>query len=426
MVCKPSQVSWVEELLSQEGFEFSALPFCELAYMLRKGPWSLGRSVAARLGFIYIQDKSSMLPPLYLSPCPGELVLDFCASPGSKTGFLAQLMGFSGTVLANEPNKKRLHTLRRNLQLMGLCNVLTSGLRGECFPDQATFDRILLDVPCSGWGTEEKHPRVRKMWSPERLGPLLKLQRQLLARAWQLLKPGGILVYSTCTTNREENQEMIGWFLGCFPAELDSLSPLPGFLVEEQTKVSLSGSVALPGTLQINGPASGGQSFFVARIRKPDLTEAYAKGWSNIQNCFREVEGKGSISGDELAQHGGHLAWSGLPQGRLQACGDVLEFFPAPGAGLRAQGLPTIKGVCLGRLFKDRFQVHGLARCLLPVKPVPGQSLVVEEVGTLQALLSGQSLTWTGQGVPAVGLYFKGLPVGWLKVKGRRLLWSDR
>ena len=203
LVCSQEQVNSVQSLLEAEGFEFEGLTFCPWARRLIKEPQVLGSSLAAYFGYLYIQDKSSMLPPLYLNPEPGDVVLDMCASPGSKTGLLAQLVGPRGLVIANEPNPSRLQTLRQNLRYMNLCNVITSRYKGqELALEENSIPLILLDAPCSGWGTVDKNPRVMDIWKKDRLGPLIKLQRELLQRAALLLAPGGRLLYSTGSGSR--------------------------------------------------------------------------------------------------------------------------------------------------------------------------------------------------------------------------------
>ncbi|HCF04809.1 MAG TPA: RNA methyltransferase, partial [Desulfomicrobiaceae bacterium] len=161
----------------------------------------MGRSLAARLGLIYIQDISSMVPPLVLAPHPGDVVLDLCASPGSKTGMLAEAVGLWGMVVANEPNPRRLATLRANMRQIGAVEVVTTSFaRFPRLPSAQGFPRILVDAPCSGWGTAHKHPEVLRLWRDDKTQTLESLQRALLARAAEILAPGGVLVYSTCTT----------------------------------------------------------------------------------------------------------------------------------------------------------------------------------------------------------------------------------
>ena len=134
LVCNPGQIPSVEALLSAQGFVFEPEPFSPLARRLLQEPFPLGRSLAAFWGYVYIQDRSSMLPPLALAPGEGARVLDMCASPGSKTGLLAQLVGREGLVLGNEPARPRLANLRRNLAALNLLQAVTCSWPGESLP----------------------------------------------------------------------------------------------------------------------------------------------------------------------------------------------------------------------------------------------------------------------------------------------------
>lgn len=210
LVCETRHIPLVEALLRAQGYEFEPEPFSPLCRRLCREPRPLGGSLAAFFGYIYIQDRSSMLPPLALAPRTGEAVLDVCASPGSKSGFLAQLTGPTGFVLANEPAPARLGTLRANLHQCNLLQAATCSYGGENLPlVPASWNAIQLDPPCSGWGTAEKHPRVLKLWQGDKLNSLIGLQRRLLRHAASLLAPGGRLVYSTCTTNEAENEAQV-------------------------------------------------------------------------------------------------------------------------------------------------------------------------------------------------------------------------
>ena len=202
----------VLDLLTMEGFRFEPEPFSKSCFRLVEEPFPLGSSLAAHFGYVYIQDRSSMLPPLALSPQRGAAVLDMCASPGSKTGFLAQMVGKNGFVLGNELSHSRLYTLRMNLQTTNAVCAGTCSFSGDAIPlVESSWKNILLDPPCSGWGTVEKNPKVLEVWREDKVRPLIVLQRRLLARAAALLAPGGTVVYSTCTTNSEENEQQVAW-----------------------------------------------------------------------------------------------------------------------------------------------------------------------------------------------------------------------
>lgn len=366
----------------------------------------MGSSLAAYFGYLYIQDKSSMLPPLALNPAPGDTVLDMCASPGSKTGILSQLVGPKGLVIANEPNPGRLQTLRQNLRQMNLCNVLTCRYKGQDLPlHPGSIQHILLDVPCSGWGTVDKHPKVMDIWRQDRLGPLLSLQRELLKQAARLLAPGGKLLYSTCTTNAQENEEQIKWACSELKLELLELSEVADFAFTRPTM--------LEGSLRVLEGESGGQGFFLACLQKPGESQHNRPG----QN--RTLPGE-PLAQRYLTQPCG-LCWSHLPPGHIRVFKQQLYFLPAHACNL----LPSCfnwQGFHLGRLQKDRISPDPRARILLPAAPQE-TSIVLDATEEIRKLLSGQSLQLK-QTARIEGLYWKELPLGWLTVKGKRALWS--
>ena len=174
-VPEPAQ-SGVAALLEEEGFRFEPEPFSACCRRLTAEPRPLGSSLAAFFGLIYIQDRSSMLPPLALAPEKGAAVLDMCASPGSKTGFLAQLVGPGGFVLANEVSHSRLFTLRQNLRVCNFLQAGTCSYEGQNIPlTPGSLRYIQLDPPCSGWGTAVKNPKVMALWHDDKVKPLIGL-----------------------------------------------------------------------------------------------------------------------------------------------------------------------------------------------------------------------------------------------------------
>lgn len=247
-VPEPAQ-SGVAALLEEEGFRFEPEPFSACCRRLTAEPRPLGSSLAAFFGLIYIQDRSSMLPPLALAPEKGAAVLDMCASPGSKTGFLAQLVGPGGFVLANEVSHSRLFTLRQNLRVCNFLQAGTCSYEGQNIPlAPGSLRYIQLDPPCSGWGTAVKNPKVMALWHDDKVKPLIGLQRLLLRRAAELLAPGGVVVYSTCTTNSGENERQVEYAEACLGLTREPLDPFPGFYWDDR-----EGS---EGTLRVDGERS--------------------------------------------------------------------------------------------------------------------------------------------------------------------------
>jgi len=151
-----------------------------------------------------------MLPPLLLDPQPGELILDLCASPGSKTCQISQMMKNQGRVIANEPSLGRVAPLRSNCDRLGVMNVAITRYDGRRFPSRPVqFDRVLVDAPCSSEGRERRGPGVLARSSCKKSMDLQVLQIGLLNNALRLTKPGGVVVYSTCTYAPEENELVV-------------------------------------------------------------------------------------------------------------------------------------------------------------------------------------------------------------------------
>ncbi len=186
----------------------------------------LGRTLQHFSGQIYVQSLSSMLPVVALNPQPGEKILDLCAAPGSKTTFMSQKMANTGLIVANEPSGSRSKKLASNLDRLGSLNtvmVQSDGTILHNFYDQE-FDRILLDAPCSSEGFGRKDSKFfSQMWSEKKIFEAAKLQKRLMVSAFKMLRPGGIMVYSTCTSAPEENEAVVEFLVNQFPDEIDFL-----------------------------------------------------------------------------------------------------------------------------------------------------------------------------------------------------------
>ena len=192
-----------------------------------------GRTLEFYLGLMHVQEEISLAPALVLAPRGGERILDLCAAPGGKTAQIAASMENRGTVVANDVRLQRLRALRSNCERLGALNVVVTRVDGTAFPLEAgPFDRILLDVPCSCEGNVRDSAEV----AGRRRGGFLQgrsgLQSTLLGRAWKLLRPGGILVYSTCTFAPEENELVLDHVLGddarIEAFEIEGLTAAPG------------------------------------------------------------------------------------------------------------------------------------------------------------------------------------------------------
>ncbi len=183
-----------------------------LVFELKSHP-PLGSLASFRSGAFYIQDPSTLLAVRELNPQPGETVLDLCAAPGGKTTFLAQLLGNQGRIVAQDVSEDRLKLIQENCDRLGVACVelvLPSILHSQ---PAAHFDRILVDAPCSNSGVMRRRLDLRWRIQLEEIGRLRATQLDLLHQAAARLKPGGTLVYSTCSLEPEENEEVVQEFL---------------------------------------------------------------------------------------------------------------------------------------------------------------------------------------------------------------------
>jgi len=180
-------------------------------------PGELGKTKEHLLGYYYVQEISSMLPMLILKPKPGEVILDLCASPGSKTTQAAAMMENKGTIIANEVSMGRIGILNSNLERMGVMNTIVTRKEGVALcnalfkKSDVRFDKILVDAPCSGEGTLRKSPKTFLMWKENMIKKIANTQKRLVDSAMKLLRVGGEMIYSTCTLAPEEDEMIVDY-----------------------------------------------------------------------------------------------------------------------------------------------------------------------------------------------------------------------
>ena len=192
-------------------------------------PGELGSCLEHLSGLYYVQEISSMLPVFALEPRPGELVLDLCAAPGSKTTQMSARMENQGAIIANDRDLGRIKILSTNLERCGCMNVLATRHDGVILCEKLQklgmkFDKILLDVPCSGEGTTRSSPKTFIIWNPKIINKVSRLQRKLAASVMPLLKDGGELLYSTCTYAPEENEKSVDFLIREFGMEVQEIN----------------------------------------------------------------------------------------------------------------------------------------------------------------------------------------------------------
>ncbi len=207
-----ADVKNIKKRLEAKGWTLTQIPWCHEGFWLESERRDVGNLDEHSLGYIYVQEAASMIPPIVLDPKPGELILDMCAAPGSKTTQIAAMMQNRGILIANDYKGGRVSPLGYNLQRIGATNVIVTLMEGRFFT-KMQFDKILVDAPCSGTGTIRKSIKTLTIWNPGMTKSLSGTQKQLLKTAFDSLKDGGTIVYSTCTLEPDENEGVISWLL---------------------------------------------------------------------------------------------------------------------------------------------------------------------------------------------------------------------
>ncbi|MFS7250328.1 16S rRNA (cytosine(1407)-C(5))-methyltransferase RsmF [Rahnella rivi] len=258
------------ELAASYQWELEPVPWCGEGFWINRHALDesrLGNALAHLAGLFYIQEASSMLPvtALFANDTQPVLVMDVAAAPGSKTTQIAALMNNQGGIVANEYSASRVKVLHANVSRCGVSNTALTHFDGRVFgaalPE--TFDAILLDAPCSGEGVIRKDADAMSNWSQASVLEIAATQRELIDSAFHALKPGGVLVYSTCTLNAQENQQVCQWLLDTYAdaVEVETL---------EHLFTDASKAVTPQGYLHVFPQVYDSEGFFVARFRKTD------------------------------------------------------------------------------------------------------------------------------------------------------------
>ena len=214
-------------------------------------------------GYFVVQDVSSMLVTEVAAVESEEqiLVLDVCAAPGGKSLHMAEKLGAHGKVVSRDLTEYKVSLIRDNIERLNYENIVAEVFDALVLDESliGKADVVLADLPCSGLGIMGKKRDIKYRMTPELLKELEELQKQILEMVWQYVKPGGILIYSTCTINPGENQDQVKWFLEEHPFELESLLPLLPEPLKEEGKGGML--QLLPGVHETDG-------FFMARMKR--------------------------------------------------------------------------------------------------------------------------------------------------------------
>lgn len=297
------------ELVSPYGWQLTPVPWCEEGFWIERDDEEtlpLGSTAEHLSGLFYIQEASSMLPvaALFADGNTPERVMDVAAAPGSKTTQIAARMNNRGAILANEFSASRVKVLHANISRCGIHNVALTHFDGRVFgaalPE--AFDAILLDAPCSGEGVVRKDPDALKNWSVESNLEIAATQRELIDSAFHALRPGGTLVYSTCTLNRDENEDICLWLKQRY-ADAVEFMPL-------DTLFDSASHAATPeGFLHVFPQIYDCEGFFVARLRKTRAVDPLPAPTFKVGNFpFAPVKGREAAQAQAAASKVG-LYW---------------------------------------------------------------------------------------------------------------------
>lgn len=412
------------DVAARRGWAAEPLPWCpEGAALARppEGPHPAARHAWHDAGAYYLQDPSAMGIVPVLDPGPHEVVLDLAAAPGGKATHIAGRLDPEGLLWAHDAFPARAEALVRNLERWGAATAVVS--RGD--PRRlrrlgARFDRVLVDAPCSGEGMFRKSDAARRRWSPDRVRACSALQAGLLDLACDLLRPGGTLVYATCTFSHEEDEGAVAALLARRPDllldDLDAAGVRPAGTVVGDPPLAAGSARWWPHRAR-------GEGHFVARLRRREPATGAAAAAAPAAG--RAPPSLRPAAPDQVAAWRGFaaevLGGDPLPHHRLAGDGDRVWAVPAAAWALPLEGARA--GVPLGRVAADRrgrrrFAPHHALTRVLPDHGAAGaRHDLRDDDPAVAAYLRGEPLAVPG--LEGWGLVrVDGLPLGWLKGHG--------
>ena len=386
-----------EALKAAREFIEERVPWEERGWYIRPGARP-GAGIAHAAGAFYLQEASAMVSVAALAPMPGERVLDLCAAPGGKSTQIAAALEGEGLLISNEPEKNRARVLASNLERMGVRNAAV-----VCaYPDALArhwpeyFDAVLCDAPCSGEGMFRRDPSSREQWNPSSPAGCAKRQAEILDRAAELVRPGGRLVYSTCTFNDLENEGTIASFLNRHPE----------FAPEDFALAGIGES--RDGTIRVWPHRVRGDGHFAAKLRKagagklPDPPMHH--NGRDVPVLLRKLEEETGPLPEKLKR-------------RIVQIGDYLYAVPSEcpdTSGLRLVS-PGVQLMRIGRNYVE--PGHALAMAMDGT--AAPRRMELDDVFA-RRYLAGEALPCDGEKGWTL-IQWRGLPLGWGKASGGQM-----
>lgn len=398
----------VEEFCKICPFEIKPIPWIENGFYYDGDKVQAAKHPYYFAGLYYLQEPSAMTPANRLPIEPGDKVLDVCAAPGGKATELGAKLNGEGVLMANDISNSRAKGLLKNIEVFGIGNVFVlseePGKLENYFPEY--FDKILIDAPCSGEGMFRKEQKMVKAW--EEHGPefFSKIQRSIITQAARMLKPGGLLLYSTCTFDAEENEGTIEYLLEQYPEfEIKDMKWYEGF-GKGKPEVTKSQDKSFAKTVRIWPHKMSGEGHFLALLQKGEANHT-----SNLEIKKPNVK----KVPEEILKFFENITWN-MDWNRLETYSEKVYYMP--------KGVPNVKGLrflrtglYLGDLKKNRFEPsQSLAMCLKKeeykdtlslsstdervIKYLKGETIDVEDLvapnmkGWILVLVDGYPLGW--------------------------------
>lgn len=339
-----------EQFAAQADFPVEPSPFCKAGFVVQDPAFKPGRHPYHHAGVFYSQEPSASSAAPLLGVRPGMRVLDTCAAPGGKSSQLAAALGGQGLLVSNEFVAARAEVLRSNLERMGVPNAVVlnedTGRIAAALPE--FFDRVLVDAPCSGEGMFRKDRDARGEWSEGNVKLCAATQDELLREAWRALKPGGVLIYSTCTFNRDEDEGALERMLGWAGDE----AAQAGEVAVDASWGIVCGRVGAFRTFRFYPHRARGEGFFAAVVRKAFDAGGRCRTPKARRTVFASVD---RAAAAELRR------WVNSPERMCFAtvADTCYGYYVAQAEAVKAlaEALPVIySGVAMGQLFKGRLR----------------------------------------------------------------------